>query len=232
MAEINFRGFNPVATFAPPFTVTTTVTSGEAHGNAYELFLESADLAQWLEVPGNLNPGNGSYFGVWVNYENSGLPFLSLGYNLYSDPSTNSEYTIQMFVENSGVAAVTLFSSNGIVLGVQSNLDVGTGPFYLILGQREGGPNVPGPNVATWENVSLISPGPAPVLAPVIYTNGTLALAWSAVAGATYQAQYTTTLAPTQWNNLGPPITANAPEVTVMDTPSGTQRFYRVVMLP
>jgi hypothetical protein len=219
--------------FQPPFTLTTTVTASQAHGNAYELFLVSADRAQWINVAGNLNPGNGSFFGVWVNYDDSGLAFLSLGNKLYSDPSINSQYTVQIFIEDTGVAAVSLLSSSGVTLGVQANLYVGTGPFYLILGQREGGPNVAGANVATWKNVSVTPSAPAPVLAPPTWTNGTLTLAWSAVAGATYQAQYTTALSPAQWNDLGPPVTATTSLVTATDSPGpDLQRFYRVVVIP
>ncbi|HWF18436.1 MAG TPA: hypothetical protein VG754_04180 [Verrucomicrobiae bacterium] len=225
-------GVQSLATFHPPFTATTTVTADEAHGNAYELFLISADLSQWMALSGNLNPGNGSYFGVWVNYDNSGLPFLSLGDNLYSNPSINAQYTIQIFVENTGIATVSLFSSGGI-LGVQSNLNLGTGPFHLILGQREGGPIVSGQNIATWKNVSLTSLAPAPVLAPMMWTNGMPLISWTAVAGATYQAQYTSALSPAQWNDLGPPITAASSVVTVTDAPaSDAQRFYRVVLMP
>jgi hypothetical protein len=156
-----------------------------------------------------------------------------LGSKLYSDPSVNSVYTVRIFVKNTGIATVSLFSASGILLGTQTNLDVGTGPFYLILGQREGGPNVAGANVATWKNVSLTLSAPAPVLAPITIINGTVTLAWSAVAGATYQAQYTTTLSPAQWNNLGSPITSTGIRSTTVDFPgSDPQRFYRVVVIP
>lgn len=226
-------GVQSLATFSPPFTLTTTVTSGQAHGNAYEIFLVSDGLGVWMNVAGNLNPGNGSYFGVWVNYDYSGLPFLSLGNKLYSDPSVNSLSTVQIFIEDTGIATVSLFSASGVLLGVQSDLDVGIGPFYLILGQREGGPNVVGANAATWKNVSLTQSAPAPVLAPITWTDGMVTLAWSAVAGATYQAQYTTDLSSAQWNDLGPPITANGVLVTTTDSPgSDQQRFYRVVLMP
>jgi len=225
-------GAQSLAFFKPPFTLTTTVTAGEAHGNAYELFLVSADRTQWINVAGNLNPGNGSYFGVWVNYDHSGLAFLNLGNKLYSNPSTNTQNTVQIFIASTGIAAVSLISSNGSILGAQSNLDVGPGPFYLILGQREGGPNVPGTNVATWKNASITPAAPAPVLAPVIWTNGTLTLRWTAVIGAKYQAQYTTVLSPAQWNDLGSPFIATTALGTSTDSSTDDQRFYRVVLHP
>jgi hypothetical protein len=231
-ASNELAGVQSRATFQPPFTLTVTVTSAQAHGNAFELFLVRADQAQWMNVAGNLNPGNGSYFGVWVNYGNSGLPYLSLGNNLYSDPKTNSPYTLQLFVERTGLAAVSLSSSNGASLAVQSHLNIGTGPFYVILGQREGGPIAPGANLATWKNVSVVPLAPAPVLAPITVANGKVTLVWSAVAGATYQLQYTTALSPAQWNNFGAAVTAGATRVTELDSTSiDAQRFYRVIVM-
>jgi hypothetical protein len=232
-ASNRLAGVQSRIAFQPPFTLTVTVTSAQAHGNAFELFLVRADQAQWLNVAGNLNPGNGSYFGVWVNYDNSGLPYLSLGNNLYSDPNTNSPYTLQLFVERSGLAAVSLSSSNGATLGVQYHMIIGTGPFYVVLGQREGGPIVPGPNVATWKNVSVVPMAPAPVLAPIAIANGKVTLVWNAVAGATYQVQYSTTLSPAQWNNLGAAVTASTTHVMALDsTGIDAQRFYRVALMP
>ncbi len=240
-AGMNFSGVNAsnelagvqsIAEFQPPFTLTTRVTASQAHGNAYEVFLVSGDLAQWMAVSGNLNPGNGSFFGVWVNYDNSGLPFLSLGNNLYSDPSTNSPCTVQIFIEDTGIATVSLYSSNGAMLGVQSGLNVGAGLFYLILGQREGGPRVAGANVATWKNVSMVPLAPPPVLAPITCNSGMLTLSWSTVAGATYQVQFTTDLSSLPWTDLGSSITASTSLTTTTDFPvSDQQRFYRVVVV-
>jgi hypothetical protein len=232
-SDYEIGGVQSLASFQPPFTLTTTVTADQAHGNSYELFLVSAGVAQYIFVPGNANPANGSFVGIWVNYNNSGLGFTSLGTQLYSDPSTNVANTFQIYIEETGVAAVALYAASGVELGVKTNMQVGTGPFFVILGQREGEPSVEGANVATWENVSVVPQAPAPVLAPATLTNGTLTLTWSTVAGATYQAQYSGSLAPAQWNNLGSSITATNSSATTTDTPApNTQRFYRVVLMP
>ena len=231
--DYEIGGVQSLASFQPPFTLTTTVTAIQAHGNSYELFLVNSDVAQWIFVAGNENPGNGSFFGDWVNYSGSGLSFTSLGSQLYSDPSTNAPETIQIFVENTGVAAVALYAASGAELGVKINMEVGAGPFYIILGQREGEPAQAGANVAAWENASVTPLAPAPVLAPAtLLANGTLILAWSAVAGATYQPQDIGDLTATQWNNLGSPFTASTSLATATDTPApNTQRFYRVVLM-
>lgn len=231
--NLELAGVQTLATFNPPFTVTTTVSSSVAHGNPYELFLINSNGTQLINVSGNVNPSNGKYFGVWVNYNGSGLPFKNSGNNLYMDPSTNAQYSIRIFVETNGTAAVSLLSSNGVDLGFQTNLAVGTGPFYLILSQREGTPVVSGTNIAIWKNVSVTPLAPAPVIAPVTWTNAAFTLAWSAVVGATYQAQYTTNLSPALWYNLGPVVTATNSLPSAADAPaSDPQRFYRVVLMP
>ena len=63
-------------------------------------------------------------------------------------------------------------------------------------------------------------------------TNGGLALTWASLAGLVYQLQYTTSLNPAAWDDLGSPITAVGPTTTTLD-PIGSdpQRFYRVVLL-
>jgi uncharacterized repeat protein (TIGR03803 family) len=67
--------------------------------------------------------------------------------------------------------------------------------------------------------------------APTLLPNGTIVLAWSTVAGQTYQLQSVTNLASTSWVNLGSPILANSAVTTTSDViGSNSQRFYRVVL--
>src|SRR5580658_8334568 len=70
-SDYEIGGVQSQASFQPPFTLTTTVTAIQAHGNSYELFLVNANVSQWIFVAGNENPGNGSFFGDWVNYSGS-----------------------------------------------------------------------------------------------------------------------------------------------------------------
>ncbi|MGA2751333.1 MAG: choice-of-anchor tandem repeat GloVer-containing protein [Verrucomicrobiota bacterium] len=60
-------------------------------------------------------------------------------------------------------------------------------------------------------------------------TNGMISLAWSAVAGQTYQVQYTTDLTHPNWLNLGGPILAGGPALNITDFLTASQRFYRVL---
>jgi uncharacterized repeat protein (TIGR03803 family) len=76
---------------------------------------------------------------------------------------------------------------------------------------------------------------PMPALfQPVTQTDdGALAFAWSAVAGQSYQLQYSTNLISSNWINLGDAITATNGTMSASDAiGSDLQRFYRVILLP
>ena len=77
--------------------------------------------------------------------------------------------------------------------------------------------NVPGSSVS------------APVFKSVTKSGGVVTLIWTTVATHNYQLQYTASLAPTNWVNIGSAILANNTLMTNTDTPgAATKRFYRV----
>ncbi len=70
-----------------------------------------------------------------------------------------------------------------------------------------------------------------PVFKSVANTAGTVTLAWSAVAGQSYQLEYTTNLALPSWNGVGNGVVATNGTMTAFDSPgTDPQRFYRVVL--
>ena len=73
-----------------------------------------------------------------------------------------------------------------------------------------------------------------PVFKAIALTNGAATLTWSAVAGQSYQLQYSTNLMQTNWNILGKFVIATNGAVTRTDLNAGDspQRFYRVLLLP
>ena len=82
------------------------------------------------------------------------------------------------------------------------------------------------------DDVSVM-PLPAPAIQATTPGNGTFQLAWTALAGAQYQIQYLTNVTQTNWINLGGVITATSNPMTATEpAASGTQKFYRVVLLP
>jgi len=62
---------------------------------------------------------------------------------------------------------------------------------------------------------------------------GNFTFDWSSMAGRSYQVQYSTSLLPGSWQNLGGPVVAtNAPMTTTDLAPGDQKRYYRVVLLP
>ncbi|HUJ11426.1 MAG TPA: family 16 glycosylhydrolase [Verrucomicrobiae bacterium] len=152
-------GIQSLSTFAPPITLNITVAGTVANGNPFDVFLVSSDLSQRIDISGNLNSANGDYYGVWVNYTGSGLGLWQLGDLFYGSPSTGVFYTIQISVGTDGNASISLADANGNTLASQDGLPVGTGPFYIVLAQREGLPYTVGPNVAIWQSASVTASG-------------------------------------------------------------------------
>jgi hypothetical protein len=160
-----FTGIQSHSTFASSFTFNTTVMGTDAHGFAFDVYIISGDLSKYFVVGGNLNPANGSYYGMWVNYSGSGTPLGDAPQDLlYGRPSTSVFYTIQMSVDTVGNGSVSLLAPDGGTLASQSGLAVGTGSFYVVLAQREGLPFVTGPNVAVWQSVAIDVPEPSSMI--------------------------------------------------------------------
>jgi len=72
-----------------------------------------------------------------------------------------------------------------------------------------------------------------PVIQSAKQAKSVLVFNWSAVAGLTYDVQYSTNLAKTNWNVLGNTTTATNGIMTTTDSVgSSAQRFYRILMNP
>ncbi|MGA2138690.1 MAG: protease pro-enzyme activation domain-containing protein [Verrucomicrobiia bacterium] len=77
------------------------------------------------------------------------------------------------------------------------------------------------------DDVSVI-PISKPVIQSVTRSNNNIGLTWSAVSGVVYQVQYTASMTPTNWINLGT-MTANGSSLSAsVAMGTATQRFYRV----
>jgi len=72
-----------------------------------------------------------------------------------------------------------------------------------------------------------------PAFQSITQTNNTVLLNWRSIAGQSYQVEYSTNLAQTDWNTLGGPFTATNGTVITSDTIGpDAQRVYRAVLLP
>jgi hypothetical protein len=78
-----------------------------------------------------------------------------------------------------------------------------------------------------------VTPVPRPAFQSVTRTNNNIGLTWSTVSGLVYQVQYTASLTPTNWSNLGGTMTAAGSTLSASNAiGTATQRFYRVLLLP
>ena len=144
-----------VQSFSSPFTLTASVTSTLAYAQAFVLGISTADGNQGVVIAGEPSTTSG-YLGIWYQTAtgiNNGWTFFQGP--IVPNPSINVIYQLEISVDSSGMASLSV-SSQGNMLGTAS-VQVGAGNFYIILGQREGLPDVSGPNQAYWESVNLQS---------------------------------------------------------------------------
>ena len=224
-----FAGIASHETFSPPFTLNATVEGVVANGNAFAIYLVSDDLKQWFNIQGNLNPENRQFYGIRMSYTSYGL--MHHGAYLHRKPAINEPYTFRVSVGIDGKASVWLMNGSSTVAS-KSGLMVGTGPFHLILAQREGSPQMAGPNAAIWKDVSIVpspaaislQPGPINVFRPIFSELELSNL---------YQLQISGDL--NNWTNFGPSFTATNSH---MIYPEGWQvkgtdhLFFRLQPLP
>ena len=186
-----FMGIQSTAAYPAPFSFSTTVIGMTQDAIPFEIFLVSGDMSQWLSISGHLGgrggprgvihlgfygPFGGARFGVptggpsadygiWVNHTGSGQPPSSLGNKIFGAPIAGVPYTIQVNVGPDGMATITLLDPNHYALS-ETSVPVGTGPFYVVLGGRDG------KAYSVWQSVALTPSGPpvvtAPVAAPVL----------------------------------------------------------------
>jgi hypothetical protein len=148
-------GVQSLSTFAPPFTVVTYVTPTEGTANPFGIFLANAELTDFLTITANVSA---TYDGFWATAPNiSELWQLGEQFSPPISPAFDSEYKIVVNVRSMGKASAEVEDRFGTVLGTVSGLQPGTGPFYLVLGQRIGDAQT-GPQVADWLYVRVTTP--------------------------------------------------------------------------
>jgi hypothetical protein len=146
-------GVQALSTFTPPFGVITRVTPTAGAANAFEIFLASDDLSQFVTVSCNIDSGY-----IWAN-----APNVSLLWHFgeeFSPPiqaQLGTLYAIETIVGAKGDASIRIRDSQGVVLGTLSGLHAGgVGPFYLVLGQKIGSAP-PTPLGADWFSVRVFA---------------------------------------------------------------------------
>jgi len=156
----------------------------------------------------------GNMYGVTFNGGDAYAPYIFIGYGAVFRLATNGALTrLASFHGTNGA------SPNGLMAGAN-------GGFY---GTTQGGGTYGSGTIFRLDNTPLSQP----VIQSVEQMSGTLFITWTAVAGQSYQVQYSTNLTQGAWNNLGSAIPATNGIATTSDTIGpDARRFYRVALLP
>ena len=86
------------------------------------------------------------------------------------------------------------------------------------------------PDFLGLDDVSVV-PIPVPALQNISAAGGVISFTWNTLPGLVYQVQFTTSISPTAWTNLGVATTAGTTTMNASDTiGANQQRFYRVVV--
>jgi len=238
----SFPGYGTIFRMSPGGTFTNFYQFGGGEGGfIYAGLVQGADSYLYGAAFGGGSPGFGTLFKISTNgdfvplhtftYLESGSPYSGLmegsdgnfygttygayaGYGSVFQLKPDGTYT-NLFLFNNANG----YHPAGVLTQGPDNNFYGT--------TAQGGAN----GLGTIFRLSI--PMPA-VFKAITLTNDTATLTWSAVAGQTYQSQYSTNLTQTNWNNLGKIIFASYGTMTTTDSNVAAfpQQFYRVVLFP
>lgn len=246
----NADGQTAVLTNAFRFIGTPVITWANPPPTTYGNALGPAQLDATADVPGLFayNPSAGTVL-------NSGSNLLSA---TFSPNDTVNYYSATDYVGLLvGPAPLTVSANDatrpygltnpvftGVIAGLQNGDLITAGYSCLATSASPAGtfpivPNLADPNhrltnyqVTISNGFLTILPPVPPVFQTVTQSNTTLTLVWAATVGASYQVQYNTNLAATNWSDFGNSILATNAFTVVTDSIAGTQRYYRVVQVP
>jgi len=73
---------------------------------------------------------------------------------------------------------------------------------------------------------------PAPVITAITASSGSVTLVWSAFSNGLYRVESKAPISSAGWSNLVPNVLSIGSTASKTDTPGGTERYYRVTLLP
>lgn len=149
-------GIQSLNSFAGGILVSVNVTAVAGTAAPAEVILQTENLSNYLFIAIDADSSNTPYYGISVG-STSGSGTSVSNSVIYSSPSYGVTYNFVVAINNSGLGTVEVLQ-NGILLGSDSNMPVGSGSFYLTLGQKIGYPTTPvNASEAVWENISVFS---------------------------------------------------------------------------
>ena len=144
-------GIQSVSAFSHAFTAEASVYATVAHANPFTFGITNLNGTQGIAIMGNVNSTNQPYYGLQIaspEYSNYGWGWQPKP--LLANPSLNQIYILSISMDLEGYATVGV-GMNGI-FGPSFTMYIGTGSYYLFLGQYVGYPNNgQGPNQAYWQ---------------------------------------------------------------------------------
>ncbi len=145
--------------YTPPFRLTAAGTASSAGPGALEIALATADASAGVAIVGGDGVSPEATGLAMVTATGSGKPWRTPSdqARLSRDaPSAGKPYEVTIDVDADGLAHVYLRSA-GQVLGAEQ-VQVGIGPFYVVLGQASGANAAGQPNQAQWRGVTISRP--------------------------------------------------------------------------
>ncbi len=142
--------------YTPPFRLTAVGTAVSVGPAALEIVLATADAGAGVGIVG----GGGATPGfAMVAATGTGKPWRPPSEQAWLSreaPVAGKPYEFIIDVDAEGLAHVYLRSA-GQVLGAEQ-AQVGSGPFYVVLGQASGADGAGQPNLAQWKGVTISRP--------------------------------------------------------------------------
>jgi hypothetical protein len=150
--------------YTPPFRLTAAGTAESAGPGALEIVLATADASAGVGIVGGPSVAPGGVAGeatglAMVAGAGTGKPWRAPQgqARLSADaPVAGKPYEFIIDVDQEGMARVYVRSA-GQVLGAEQ-VQVGSGPFYVVLGQASGANGAGLPNLAHWKGVTISRP--------------------------------------------------------------------------
>lgn len=141
--------------YTPPFRLTAVGTAASVGPGALEIVLATADSSAGVGMVGGQAVAPGAPGLAMVVAAGPGKPWrASQDQALSHDaPMAAKPYEFIIDIDQDGMAHVYVRSA-GQVLGAEQ-AQVGSGPFYVVLGQASGASAAGQPNLAQWKGVTI-----------------------------------------------------------------------------
>ncbi len=183
-------GIGTTGSYSAGFTVNVTAAVLSGTGSPVSILLENAQKTEYLAV--RTDACLTDSFGYGIYYSVTG--YASGPYNessFYTSPSYGTAYTYSLSVSSTGVGSIRVLDGSTTVASV-TGLNVGTGQFYLFLGQSTVFPSYPSQlGVSLWKSVTITS-STGSMLFSYNFENGPL---WSVNLGSNTINSVTGTIA-------------------------------------